>query len=130
MDRLMASIIKQLVASPSQEIGKNLMKKVNKFGQDHKGGAPSLDDYLNLLAHVTGSLERSVVIIDALDECAEIDFKGYSREWLIETLLGLDIQLLVTSREMPVIQGLFNNALNFAKISITPNLEDIESYIK
>lgn len=130
IDRLIASIIKQLVASPSREIGEKLMKKVNKFGQDHKGGSPSLDDYQSLLSDIAGTLERSVVIIDALDECTEIDSNGYSREWMVEMLLGLDIQLLVTSRDLPLIQGLFNDAQSFAKISITPNLEDIESYIK
>jgi len=33
-------------------------------------------------------------------------------------------------RDLPVIQQLFKNARSFGKISITPDLKDIESYIK
>jgi len=71
--RLLLSLSLQLVASPSSEIREALMKKGTKFGQDHKGGSPSLDNYFELLSQVTGTLERSVVIVDALDECAEVD---------------------------------------------------------
>lgn len=129
IDHLMSSIIKQLLTSPSDEIRKTLMKKLIEFYKDHEGGSPSLDDYLSILSHITDTLERSVVIIDALDECAEIDSNGYKREWLIETLLGLDIQLLVTSRDLPAIQGLFDDMESFAKIVISPDPKDIESYI-
>ena len=56
------------------------MKAVTKFGEEHKRGSPGLGDYLELLSYVVQSLDRSVVIIDALDECAEVDSKGCNRE--------------------------------------------------
>jgi hypothetical protein len=126
----MASIIKQLVASPYRETGEILVKDVIKFGKAHNGGSPSLEDYLDLFSRVVGALERSVVIIDALDECAERDSKGYKREWLVNTLLEFDLQLLVTSRDLPVIEELFNAAPSFGKIPIYPDPYDIASYIR
>jgi hypothetical protein len=80
IDFLVASITKQLLASTYDEKGQELMKAVTKFGEEHKRGSPGLGDYLELLSYVVQSLDRSVVIIDALDECAEVDSKGCNRE--------------------------------------------------
>jgi hypothetical protein len=70
-----------------------------------------------------------VVIIDALDECAEIDSNECNREFLIEELLKLKVQLLVTSRDLPIIKALFSGAPSFRHIPISPDPRDIESYI-
>ena len=129
IDKIIASLAKQLVASTCREIGQELMKEVKKFQKDHKGGSPSLNHYLSLLSHIVGSLNRSVVIIDALDECAEVDLNGCNRELLIKKLLKLGVQLLVTSRDLPIIKALFNEAPRFENIQISPDLRDIESYI-
>jgi hypothetical protein len=129
IDKIIASLTKQLVASPCREIGQELMKEVKKFQEDHKGGSPSLNHYLGLLSHVVSSLDRSVVVIDALDECAEVDSNGCNRELLIKKLLKLGVQLLVTSRDLPIIKALFNGAPRFGNIHISPDLRDIESYI-
>jgi hypothetical protein len=129
IDCLVASITQQLVASTYYEKGQELMKAVTKFVKDHKRGSPGLDDYLELLSHVVQSLDRSVVIIDALDECAEVDSKGCNREWLVTTLLELNVHLLVTSLDLPVIGQLFNNDPYLRKILISPDPQDITSYI-
>jgi hypothetical protein len=105
------------------------MKAVTKFGEEHKRGSPGLDGYLELLSYVVQSLDRSVVIIDALDECAEVDSKGCNREWLVTTLLELKVRLLVTSRDLAVIGQLLDNDPYLRKIPISPDPQDIASYI-
>lgn len=106
-----------------------MLKEITKFLNQHREGTPSLEDYLKLMTQVVGALDKCVVIIDALDECTEIDSKGYNREWLVKTLIELKVQLLVTSRDLPVIQQLFEDSPNFGTIIISPDPRDIQSYI-
>lgn len=81
------------------------------------------------MTQIVDALDKCVVIIDAVDECTEIDSKGYSREWLVKTLIGLKAQLAVTSRDLPVIRQLFEAAPDLGTIIISPDPRDIQSYI-
>lgn len=130
MDQVMASLTKQLIASVAPEIGTSIMTDATEFCNKHKSGSPGPDDYFMLLSKVIGSMEKTVLVLDALDECADTDTKGVNREWLINSLLKLGVQLLVTSRDMPVIGTLFEKAPDFDRLTISPASQDIKSYIK
>ncbi|KFZ12211.1 hypothetical protein V502_07220 [Pseudogymnoascus sp. VKM F-4520 (FW-2644)] len=130
MDQVMASLTKQLIASVAPEIGTSIMTDATDFRKKHKSGSPGPDDYFMVLSKVIGSMEKTVLILDALDECADTDSKGVNREWLINSLLKLGAQLLITSRDMPSIEALFEKAPDFDKLAISPASQDIKSYIK
>lgn len=130
IDQVIASLTKQLIASVAPEIGKSIMTDAIEFREKHNSGSPGRDDYLMLLTKVIGSMERSILILDALDECVETDSKEVNREWLINSLLKLGVQLLITSRNMPVIGELFEEAPKFAILEISPDGQDITSYIR
>lgn len=129
MDQVIGSLTKQLIASVAPEIGKSMMTDATEFCEKHKSGSPSPDDYFTLLSKVIKRTQKSILILDALDECADTDSKGVNRTWLIDSLLKLGVQMLVTSRDMPVIRGLFDQAPDSDILVISPGSQDIRSYI-
>lgn len=69
-----------------------------------------------------------MIIIDALDECAEVDVNGVEvRVVLISTLIKSKAQLLVTSRPLPNIKELFHDV---RELEIQPSPQDIRSYVQ
>jgi hypothetical protein len=92
---------------------------------------PSLDKsqlirgFTSLLTAAVKLFQKTVIVIDALDECA---VKSQDqRDKFIDILESLPINLIVTSRDLPAIRDLFYNAL---ELKITPATSDIESYVK
>lgn len=130
--QILGSIIKQFVSSVSLEIGKPLLVEIMDFQRKFKGKIPKITDYLDLLSDIVTCLNGAIVLIDALDESPEKDSNQVLREWLISCLLNMDVQLLVTSRDMPVIKGLFEDCpgSSFAIVPVVPDPLDIKSYIK
>ncbi|OBT97306.2 hypothetical protein VE01_04619 [Pseudogymnoascus verrucosus] len=130
MGQVIASLTKQLIASVTPEIGKSIMEDAIEFREEHNSGSPGPDDYFMLLSKVIRSMQKTILILDALDECADKDSKRVNRVWLIKSLLTLGVQMLVTSREMPAIEALFEQAPDFAMLAISPASQDIKSYIQ
>ena len=130
LDALLSSVIQQLISScptPSQT-SDPLLKRALAFQEDHKGHSLATSDYIQLLGEVVGELGRAYVLVDALDECSEVDHSGSNtRATLISVLLNLPIQLLVTSRQLESIRDLFPSTL---ELPIRPDRRDIQSYIK
>lgn len=87
---------------------------------------PSITEYLNLLRLAVHRYSKVLIVIDALDECNEIDG---TRRALISELHKLrpQLSLLVTSRDIPNIQRQLQDA---ARLEIQANDEDIRNYIK
>jgi hypothetical protein len=130
LDALLSSVIQQLISScptPSQT-SDPLLKRALAFQKDHEDHSPATSDYIQLLGDVVGELERAYVLVDALDECSEVDHSGSNtRATFISVLLNLHIQLLVTSRQLESIRDLFPSTL---ELPIRPDRRDIQSYIK
>lgn len=98
------------------------------FYEDHEDHSPQTPDFVKLLEDVVAKLDRTFVLIDALDECAEVDNGGLNaRAILISTLSNMPIQLLVTSRQLESIRDLFPDT---AELPIRPDRDDIQSYVK
>lgn len=130
MGQVIASLTKQLIASVAPEIGKSIMEDAIEFREEHNSGSPGPDDYFMLLSKVIRSTQKTILILDALDECPDKDSERVNRAWLIKSLLKLGVQMLVTSREMPAIEALFEQAPDFAMLAISPASQDIKSYIQ
>lgn len=86
---------------------------------------PSITEYTQLLRLAVQSYSKVLVVIDALDECNEVDG---TRKALISELQKLQPQLnlLVTSRDMPNVQRQLQDA---ARLEIQASDEDIRNYI-
>ena len=128
VSNLLASIIQQLIATAAPTKNKALVQIVIDFRKDHKEGTPGLKKYHELFLKIASSFERHVVVIDALDECVEMDATGSgNRDDLISTIIESKAQLLVTSRPLPKIKELFSDA---KELEIQPDPQDIKSYVQ
>ncbi|KAL1988820.1 hypothetical protein VTN96DRAFT_7704 [Rasamsonia emersonii] len=124
---LISSLARQLVESRGHLSPNPLMREANAFYQKFQGRLPGLMDFKQLLKDLVGHLDKTFVVIDALDECAEFDEDGGSnRETLINVLLSLPVRLLVTSRHYSTIEILFKDAKT---LEISPDPDDIKSYV-
>ncbi|KAG4441352.1 hypothetical protein IFR05_003166 [Cadophora sp. M221] len=130
LDALLSSIIQQLISScpaPSQ-MSDPLLQLALDFYDALDDHSPQTSDYVRLLEDVVVNLNRTFVLIDALDECAEVDNGGLNaRAILISTLSNMPLQLLVTSRQLESIRDLFPDT---AELRIRPDRGDIQSYVK
>ncbi|KAH9213586.1 hypothetical protein DL95DRAFT_410170 [Leptodontidium sp. 2 PMI_412] len=130
LDAILSNIIQQLISScpaPSQ-MSDPLLQIALDFYEDHEDHSPQTPDFVKLLEDVVAKLDRTFVLIDALDECAEVDNGGLNaRAILISTLSNMPIQLLVTSRQLESIRDLFPDT---AELPIRPDHDDIHSYVK
>ena len=90
-----------------------------------KGMRPSMHELTGLLRGAVKAFSKTLIIIDALDECPE---KDGIRENFISELLSLQpqVQLLVTSRIIPMIERQLEDA---KRIDIQASDEDIKIYI-
>lgn len=87
---------------------------------------PSITEYTNLLRLAVQSYSKVLVVIDALDECNEVDG---TRKALISELRKLkpQLNLLVTSRDIPNLQRQLQDA---TRLEIQASDEDIRNYIE
>lgn len=130
LDALLRSVIRQLISSfpASSQMSDSLLQLAVLFHQKFAERSPEVRDYTDLLEDVVSKFDRVFVMIDALDECAEVDHTGSNnRAELISVLSGLSIHLLVTSRQLGNIRDLMSASL---EIPIRPDQQDIQSYIK
>lgn len=91
-----------------------------------RGTRPSWREYLKLLQEEVGCYSRIFLVIDALDECREVDG---TRNTLLTELENLQrgLQLLVTSRpHISDIERVFRNSVN---LEIRAQNEDVRKYL-
>lgn len=121
LDQLLAHLLHQLVA-PGSLLTDQLMTlyQTNAYKQTR----PSIEDYTGLLHAAVQSFDKVYVVVDALDECPETDG---TRKSLIAELRALNINVLITSRDLPIIQNHLSNAV---RLEIRASEEDIQEYIQ
>jgi hypothetical protein len=121
---LLASITRQLV---EQKPALLRLVKETRDKQKPKLNSATLTNCIDLLTSVTRELDRTVVVVDALDECAEQDDKRcLNRESFVKALLDLPFQLFITSRNLEAICSLLKHA---TRLDIRSRYEDIKLYV-
>jgi hypothetical protein len=125
LENLFANILLQLVLRNSVAI-----EKVTTLYESHvkEKTRPSLNEYTKILQAVVGGggLLKMFVVIDALDECPELD--GNRSNFLYEIRkLQPDAHLLFTSRPERNIELEFQSA---ARLEILASDEDITKYLE
>lgn len=124
---LVSSLARQLIESHLYDEPNSLFQVAKNFYLKFEGRSLGHNDYDELLRELIFSLDKTFIVIDALDECAEVD-KGYiaTREKLIKTLSSLPVQLMVTSRNYVAIRDLLRGA---TMIDIQPDINHIKCYV-
>jgi hypothetical protein len=91
---LLGSIIRQLI-NQQTDIPEDVRELYHEHTRD--GLQPNLAEFSKLLRSITSHFSRVYIIVDALDECNEIEKTG---SFLLEQLQGLKphVQLFLTSR--------------------------------
>ena len=122
MDNLLGSLLQQLTQRRS-DISDNIRTLYNSHIR--RNTRPSISEYSNLLQTEVRSLSKVFIVIDALDECNEIE----SRHALLRELRRLlpTARLLVTSR--PHIMDIPEFFENFLLLEIRAHDDDIKAYI-
>ena len=121
---LLASIMRQLV---EQKPALLRLVKETRDKQKPKLNSATLTNCIDLLASIVRELDRTFVVVDALDECAEQDDKRcLNRESFVKALLDLPFQLFITSRNLEAIFSLLEHA---TRLDIRSHYEDIKLYV-
>ena len=86
---------------------------------------PSINEYTVLLQAAVAGFSKVLIVIDALDECADHD---RTRQGLLEELRKLQSKacLLITSRDLPSIQRQLHSA---SRVDIEASDNDIRKYL-
>jgi hypothetical protein len=118
---LIANLLKQLV-----QYRPVISDHVKSLYNDHidNGTRPAHDEFMDALRSEIATYTKVFVIVDALDEFLERD-----QEYLIRELrsLGSTVNLMVTSRPLPIIEEQFHGA---KRLDILAKSEDIRKYIE
>ena len=119
---LIASLLRQLVEQ-SPGIPEDLRRSYRQYKQ--RKIRLKQREYTNLLSSVVASFTRVFIVIDALDECDQING---SRSCLVSDVNSLphSAQLLCTSRSLPDIERLFENC---RQIEIRASDGDVQTYL-
>jgi len=108
---LLASILKQLAAGQGA-----LSEWVKRAYRDHEREGRRLRRYelVQLLENVVSSYEKVfVVVVDGLDECSDKDgSRGKFLEGIFDLQDGHEVRLFLTSRCVPEISGMFDQAVS------------------
>ncbi|KAF3067912.1 26S proteasome non-ATPase regulatory subunit 10 [Trichoderma lentiforme] len=120
---ILASLLEQLI---SRRPG--FLSDLRSLYAEHtkENTRPSIADIGSLLQNIVFSFSKVFIIIDALDECAEVDDV---RSITLTELKKLQhrMLLLVMSRPMPDPEGLLKDAI---RINVEASLTDIRNYIE
>jgi ankyrin repeat domain-containing protein 50 len=112
-----------------------LLAKVKDFQKKYTDSdtRPTFKDHSELLASVVSQFSRVYLVIDALDECADIDDECVAKRGLfvsglkqLQSPAGPPLHLFITSRPLPEIEQTLEGA---ARLDICANSDDITSYV-
>lgn len=123
VSNLVTSLLKQLVQDHSTAF--NDVKDWYK-GHNDRSTQPTTEEVLTVLGAVAEKFSKVFIVVDALDECSEIDG---TRAKLLAALRSMPstVKLLITSRDLPSIAAEFREA---NRIDINANDEDLQKYIE
>lgn len=90
------------------------------------GTRPSINETARLLRSQVEKFDKVFIVVDALDECPELE---QTRKTFLAEIRGLlpKVRLLVTSRNMPSIENMFRND---TRLDIRAQDEDIRKFIE
>jgi Cdc6-like AAA superfamily ATPase len=122
---LLAIILKQLIQRrPSVSDPVDALYKLHV----PRGTRPSFDELYKSLDFVLRNYSRVFIIVDALDECTDLDG---TRKTLLSKIRSLqahtDIRLLVTSRPISSVTQMFEDGL---RLEIRASDEDVKRYLE
>ncbi|KAK2812205.1 hypothetical protein FQN50_001563 [Emmonsiellopsis sp. PD_5] len=123
---LLAGLLKQLVQQRQV-----VPKALEDLHQTHsrRGTRPSLEELSEALFSVIIEYSKVFIIIDALDECSNIN---KDRDYLVEKLFELqrraDLSFFATSRFVPDIERIFHG--RGTRMDIRAHDEDVQKYLK
>jgi hypothetical protein len=125
---LIRSIIRQLVERDLSPEENSSLCRARKFLQKgHETKPPTLKDYCSLLTSIMGRFNKTVVVVDALDECAVHINSLPNRKAFVEALSALPkLKLFITSRDLPAIRDLLPQA---TELPIHSDHDDVMSYL-
>ena len=125
---LLGSLLRQLLQK-QQPIPDDLKRTYDDYKQT--GHRPSSDDILKFLDLTIAHLSKSIVIIDALDECLLASDSPEERTQLLSGILSLqakhNISVLITSRENPDISTILEGK---PCLPIHANVDDIQIFLR
>ena len=123
LESLLASLLHQLLVHRPTYHGR--LVSLYRSYSSHQD-RPSISDYTELLQATVQSYDRVYFVIDALDECSEVN--GTRKDLLAELQrLKPAANILITSRDIPSIERLLKDA---ARIEIRASDEDIKNYVE
>lgn len=125
---IIKSITRQLVEWDVSHEENSSLRQARKFlHEQHKSIPSKIEDYVSLLTSIVKQFNKTIVVIDALDECA-VDINGFrNRNEFIEALSAVPkLKLFITSRDLQAIRELLSQA---SKLPIQSDQDDIKSYI-
>jgi hypothetical protein len=124
---LIKSITQQLVERDLAPEGNSSLCHATKFIQAHQKVPPTLKDYILLLRLITKRFDKTIVLVDALDECAIHINNLPNRVDFVEALRSLpNLKLFITSRDLPAIREFL---LGATELQICSDPNDIMSYV-
>ena len=123
LDNLLASLVHQLVTRKII-----LVEEISSIYRHHvnRKTRPSRNELLTLLQDAVKCYSQTFIIVDALDECSEIDD---ARGNLLLELQALEpqVSLMVTSRDIPSLHQHLENA---TRVEIRASDEDVRTYVR
>lgn len=124
---LIKSITRQLVERDLAPESNSSLRQATKFIQAHQKVPPTLKDHISLLRLITKRFNKTVVLVDALDECAIHINNLPNRIDFIEALRSLPkLKLFITSRDLPAIR---ESLLGATELQICSDPNDVMSYV-
>jgi hypothetical protein len=100
-------------------------KKQNAFAS----GVPTFEESFNVLVNLLPSYRRTVIIVDALDECDQTRGKLISKFCHLIDESPSSVKVFISSRRDGDITDELQSAPNIS-IEATDNLEDITSFVE
>ncbi len=122
-EKLMGALLRQLV-TPKHSALEVLQALVEQCKAE--GRRPTFDELSKLIQHVFNAYTKVYVIIDALDECASVEWSPLMAELQRLQAMLPAVRLMVTFRPQIDVK---NNFLAVSKLEIRADDGDLERYI-
>ncbi|KAK2799875.1 hypothetical protein FQN51_006476 [Onygenales sp. PD_10] len=124
---LLASLLKQLVQQ--RQVVPKALEDLHET-HSRRDTRPSLKQLSQVLLPVINEYSKAFIVIDAVDECSNID---RDRDYLLGELFDLqhraDIKFFATSRFVPEIERIFHERISVI-IDIRAHDEDVRKYLE
>jgi hypothetical protein len=120
---LIASLLRQLVQPEDRSAPSDNIKKFYRYHHDHRKAHPRLPDFMKAFKSELERFSKTFIVVDALDACLE-----RNQDELIAKLRSLvGVNLMVTSRALPSIVQLFQDA---KRLDISATTNNVQKYIR